>query len=168
MAATRSLGMKYITRIDYEGQTSGWWVRVQRVIEGKPKPLMISQFFSDKEYGGKVKGLAAAKLFRKGAIEAAPPPQLEKHQPPGVKNGYGYTKWATLRRKKRVKDPSTGKKSTAVVEVKVREGWYRDLKGKVHRAKASVARWGEKEAVVRMDAWLAKKKLGRATRRRAA
>lgn len=167
MATTRSLGLKYITRIDYEGQTPGWWVRVQRRVEGKPKPLMISQFFSDKEYRGKAKALVAAKLFRKGALEAAPPPQLERHQPPGVKNGYGYAKWSSVKRKKSVKDPKTGKRTVVVTEVRVREGWYRDRRGKVHRTKVSAARWGEKEAEARIDAWLAKKN-GRAVRARAA
>lgn len=165
--ATRSLGMKYITRIDYEGQTPGWWVRVQRRIEGQSKPLMISQFFSDKEYGGKAKALVAAKFFRKGAIDTAPPPQLERHQPPGVKNGYGYAKWSTVKRKKSVKNRKTGKRETVVTEVMVREGWYRDLKGRVHRTKVSATRWGAKEAEARVEAWLAKKS-GRPQRTRAA
>lgn len=165
--AERGLGLKYITRIDYDGQTPGWWVRVQRVVEGKVKPLMISQFFSDKEYGGKAKALVAAKFFRKGAIDAAPPPKLERHQPPGVKNGYGYAKWSTVKRKKSVKDPKTGKRSVVTTDVKVREGWYRDLRGKVHRTKVSTARWGEKEAVARIDAWLARK-TGKQPRSRAA
>jgi hypothetical protein len=154
---TKKLGMKYITRIDYEGQTPGYWVRVQRRLEKGAKPLVISQFFADSQYAGKRQALKAAKIFRDGALATAPAPRLVQHQPRGVKNGYGYTKEATLTRKRMVTDPKTKKRRVIASSHKVIEGWYRDLKGKVHRTKASIERWGQQGAQDRADEWLAKK-----------
>lgn len=149
--------MKYITRMAYQGQTEGWWVRVQRKLVKGDKPLVISQFFSDDAYGGKAKALRRAKLFRDGAVITAPPPRQQRHQPDGVKNGYGYSRVVTVKQKKRSIDLETNKRTVTVVEHQEVKGWYRDLRGKVHRKKASVERWGLERAQKIVDDWLAGK-----------
>ena len=52
--------MKGISRIDYPtGTTKGWYVRVYKWRK------VYSKLLSDSRYGGKIKGLAAAKIYRK-------------------------------------------------------------------------------------------------------
>jgi hypothetical protein len=150
----KPLGMKYITRYDYDGSL-GWWVRIQRRLGKGEKPLVISQFFSDKHYGGKAPALKAAKIFRDGAAESAPPPKHQLHQPPGVSVGYGYVRRATITVKAR--DGSRQQKD-------IYEAWYKSLSGKVQKAKYSIEKWGEAEAKAKADAWYAGKSAPRSVR----
>jgi len=60
MIVEKPIGMKYITRMDYQG-THGWWVRIfdSRKSNGK-----VSKFFRDTKYESKEEGLREAKKFR--------------------------------------------------------------------------------------------------------
>lgn len=144
----KPLGMKYITRYDYDG-SHGYWVRIQRRLGKGEKPLVISQFFSDSVYNGKALALKAAKIFRDAAVETAPPPKQARHQPEGVTNDYGYVRRGVITVKAR--DGSRQKKP-------VFEGWYRSAQGKVSKAKYSIEKWGEDGAEAKANAWYAKKK----------
>lgn len=142
------LGMKYVTRFDH-GRSHGWWVRVQRRVVRGDKPLVTSQFFADGLHGGRRAALEAAKIFRDAAIKVAPAPKLLQHQPPGVKNGYGYV----------TADPTHVK------------AWYRDTRGKVHRAKYSIRKWSFDDAKKKADSWLdrwQRRRMGRTKEDRAA
>lgn len=130
----RPADLRFITRYDYQGR-HGWWVRIQRRLKKKTEPLVISQFFPDDKHGGDPGALAQAKIFRDAAMKTAPAPRLERHQPAGVKRGYGYIK----------------------VEGGLVKGWYRDTRGKVHRKSMSVAKWTLEAARQRVEQWLARK-----------
>lgn len=134
MKKDRPAGLRFITRYDYQGR-HGWWVRIQRRLEKKSAPLVISQFFADDKYGGDGPGLIAAQRFRDAAAITAPAPRAEKHQPAGVRRGYGYVR----------------------TEGAVVRGWYRDSRGKVHRKTMSIAKWTREEAEKRVRQWLARK-----------
>lgn len=135
--ATPVRGMKYISRFDYN-RSHGYWVRVQRVVKRGEKPLVVSQFFADGLNGGRAGALEAAKVFRNAALETAPAVKQTRHQPPGVENGYGYTKIATI-----------AGRLFAVA-------WYRDRRGKAHGTKYSVDKWTRSGALEKAESWLAK------------
>lgn len=129
--------MRYITRYDYQGR-HGWWVRVQRRLAKKTKPLVVSQFFADEKHGGRELALSEAKIFRDKATVVAPAPRQSRHVPDGVRRNYGYSR----------------------IEGGVVKGWYRDSRGKVHRTSASILKWTLDGAQARVKAWLAKKTRG--------
>ncbi|MBN2839654.1 MAG: hypothetical protein JXP37_01675 [Coriobacteriia bacterium] len=57
--------LHHITRLDYvygAKKSHGWWVRIQRLVDGKRKAFGKS--FHDGKYGGKAKALAAAVKWR--------------------------------------------------------------------------------------------------------
>lgn len=144
--------MLYITRLDY-ARTHAWWVRITAVNRkpGDPR-LADSKMFSDGKWGGKDKALRAAKQWRAVALKNYPRPADHRYgvhfrMPPG----YGYIRFFMRRYHHR------GAKRKVTLQPAL-VAWLRIEDGKAKATNASIDRWGRKEAMRRVEAWLEKQR----------
>jgi hypothetical protein len=126
-----------ITRCDY-GRTHGWWVRFQRLLEGKKK--VHSKLFSDGVCGGRGKALKAAQAWRDEQERLVPARSYR-----ALQIGLGRIRRA---RRKRADGSS----------YPVWAAWIMLKGGRLAAASYAVHVWGDVEAKKKVIAWYKRKR----------